>query len=472
MIEVKQIFIEALLSFGDTLYQLAEDIDKAEVLRSLKSSSPSFSYSFTSSKNHELTVDKKLLRVLKNCYILTRPSGALENIVNAFDEKILSKDNGAHQDINVDDLDDIDFDDLDVENLAPQPTKPKEKLRDTELVKNTFETFEKLSNIILNKWLRRKTNNLSSILRKGILDPGFKWTNAHTPQTIRGYMIETLLAFTLVHHEACDMKAKYDFPSNVCKVLKRELLNSFNDTCFLLPDDISSSGSLQLDVEITFFDECLAYFDTEESATVFSKIRGKLIDYCEDLDFGNAKDKAASFQMKKIKDDIIRTYKEKTTLQLAGFKSEQPTRTTKAPERRKTFISRSGPPPFLLQMAKREEAEEKTTTVHKVIRKSAITKTDTSAKDETIVTKPKRVSIQEGSSATRKPKSENATGTEGAKPKISKISSDKDLEEAPKETTKRIIRKVASTSNTAEPTATVAPKRRIALNTQKEFLSQ
>ncbi|KAG2386211.1 hypothetical protein C9374_002657 [Naegleria lovaniensis] len=307
--DVKTLFIEALLSFADSVYVLAEEIDGNDILSSLQASSSH--YTSITSIGHR-TADKQLLLVVRNLFFLTKSDGGLDKMIHSFSEKVLTKDNSWEEQVDGDDLEDIDFDDIDLENIPQTSRKPKEEFRESDLVKNVFDVFEKLSNIVLNKWLRRKITSLSAILRKGVLNPGFKWSNVLNPTSVRSYIIETLLGLTLIHHEIIDMKAKSSFTNIIFREIKIGLLNTFNDCCLRLPEDICLNGCLQLDIEITFFDECLSCFDTEESISIFSKIRGKLMALHKmDLD--------GDSQLFKTKQDVIDKYKEKTAQQLAGF---------------------------------------------------------------------------------------------------------------------------------------------------------
>lgn len=323
-------FIEALMSFADCIYTLAEDLDQNDILTSLQSSSAQ--YTSITSIGHR-TADQRLLLMVRNLFFLTKSDGGLDKMIHSFSEKILTKDNSCEeQGDDEEDLEDIDFDDIDLENIPQSYSKPKEDFRDSDLVKNVFDIFEKLSNIVLNKWLRRKITSLSAIIRKGVLNPGFKWSNMLNPTTVRSYIIETLLGLTLIHHEIIDMKAKTSFTNTICRELKIGLLDTLNDCCLRLPEDICLNGCLQLDIEVTFFDECLSCFDTEESISIFSKIRRKLITFHEELD--NISD--VNSQLSKTKQDVINKYKEKTAQQLAGFNNSLCSRDVKEPIRRTT----------------------------------------------------------------------------------------------------------------------------------------
>ncbi|KAL9654147.1 hypothetical protein ABK040_016493 [Willaertia magna] len=288
---VKQLFIEALLCFGDSIYKLTSTLEESP------------------------DTDKKYLMLLCNCCSMFEEGGVIDKTVTMLEDKILSIE------VN-DDLDDLDFDDIDLDiEVLKGPSITKGLFKKECKVQEVYNKYRELSNLIQNKYIRRKVTSISHFFSKGIPNSEEKWSKATLPTTIRSYIIEVLLGVSVVHHETLDFRAKKDLPQEICRELKFGLLQSFNEYIRRI-DCLNVYGALQLDIEFTFFNDVLIAFDTEDIVNLQCTIIQKFIEISPSLDF-EANLTSESSEFLNVKNTLLNNYKEKTALQFACFKYTQ-----------------------------------------------------------------------------------------------------------------------------------------------------
>lgn len=123
-------------------------------------------------------------------------------------------------------------------------------LYNTKAQRDGVELLERLEDMIIRKYVCRKTNILNGVIRNGVLFSGFDWAGIQAPPTgVRDFIMTALLELVFIHDELHRVSRSLVRP--VLTTVLENIYQCFID-CLQFIDIISNHGVLQIGMEIDF----------------------------------------------------------------------------------------------------------------------------------------------------------------------------------------------------------------------------
>ncbi|KAJ3239861.1 hypothetical protein HDU78_002599 [Chytriomyces hyalinus] len=131
------------------------------------------------------------------------------------------------------------------------------------------DTCSHLNQMIFCNYIRRKSLNISGLVRAGVLYSGLDWNELKKPIEIRPYCHEILMSLVMVHSEVSDVSQKLvkHVLSSLFMSLGVDLLSAFRSI-----DRFSEMGAMQATLETEFIHQTLTMYESAQVTQIFGLI--------------------------------------------------------------------------------------------------------------------------------------------------------------------------------------------------------
>ncbi|RUP45221.1 exocyst complex component Sec5-domain-containing protein [Jimgerdemannia flammicorona] len=139
----------------------------------------------------------------------------------------------------------------------------------TDELKTLIDVVDQLDGILFDDYIKRKTQNITEIVKRGILLDGVDWYSISKPTEVHSFIYEALLSLVIVHAQVSGIAKRlvHRTLSALLENMAQDCLESFQQV-----DRFGMGGMLQATLEIEFMHQTLSQYVTPVAAETLQQI--------------------------------------------------------------------------------------------------------------------------------------------------------------------------------------------------------
>ncbi|RUS34654.1 exocyst complex component Sec5-domain-containing protein [Jimgerdemannia flammicorona] len=132
-----------------------------------------------------------------------------------------------------------------------------------------IDVVDQLDGILFDDYIKRKTQNITEIVKRGILLDGVDWYSISKPTEVHSFIYEALLSLVIVHAQVSGIAKRlvHRTLSALLENMAQDCLESFQQV-----DRFGMGGMLQATLEIEFMHQTLSQYVTPVAAETLQQI--------------------------------------------------------------------------------------------------------------------------------------------------------------------------------------------------------